>query len=216
MKPWRLNKNKGAGFTLRSFNKNIRARTRYTRKGAGFTLVEMLVVIFIIGLVSSIMIVNWRKNEKQYQLQGAAQEIVQNIRKAQQMALSGAKITTQPINSYGLYFEVATRTSYLIFADRNDNKQYDLGSDLIVGDAAIPIKSGFEINSLTSPEGASLNGVAVTFNLPDAITTIRKTDIGGNPFPDSLTITIRKVGTTCPSKTCKGVVIIKTGQVNVQ
>ncbi|MDP2934746.1 MAG: type II secretion system protein, partial [bacterium] len=59
---------------------------RNRKNGAGFTLIEALVVIFVIGTISSMMIVNWRKNESQYQLQRAAQEIMQNIRKAQDFA----------------------------------------------------------------------------------------------------------------------------------
>ena len=34
----------------------------------GFSLIEMLVVVFIIVSISMILVVNWRKNEKGYRL----------------------------------------------------------------------------------------------------------------------------------------------------
>jgi prepilin-type N-terminal cleavage/methylation domain-containing protein len=194
------------------FNKN---------KATGFTLIEVLVVVFIIGLLSSILIVNWRNNEKQYQLQMIVQETVQNIRKTQEMALAGSKYfdvvtsTYKIPNSYGVYFAISTPNSYKIFADVNDNKTYDSGNDTIVGGADNQIESGYEISSLVGVPGGTLSGVSVTFNLPDGFTSIRK-DGTGTPWQNPLTITIRKIGTTCPSKTCKNIVVSTTGQINIQ
>jgi len=58
----------------------------------GFTVIEMLVVIFIIGVMSTVLVVNWRQNEKTYLVRRTAQEIAQSIRKAQDLALTGKKI----------------------------------------------------------------------------------------------------------------------------
>src|SRR4030042_4251546 len=94
------------------------------RKGAGFTMVEMLVVIFIIGIISSILIVNWRRNENQYQLQRAAYGLAQSIRKAQEMALNGSKHTgVMPNKAYGVHFYNG-QNYYRIFSDQNNNNTY--------------------------------------------------------------------------------------------
>lgn len=176
-------------------------------KNRGFTLVEMLVVIFIIGFVSSILVFNWRKNEKEYQLQKAAQMIVQNIRKAQGLALSGKDYWSPkpppPYPSYGVSFDKQNKTSYVVFGDINGNQTYQSPpSDILVD--TIYLESGIEIYSLSG--GANLN---VTFSIPDGFVTIL-------PSATSAKISIRKIGKSCPSKDCRDIIVMKTGQVNIQ
>ncbi len=168
----------------------------------GFTLIELLVVIAVIGIISSMLVVNWRKNEKQYQLQRATQEIVQNIRKAQDMALNSLEYQGEiPNYSYGVSFDSNDNDSYIIFGDRNGNNTYQ-ASDIEV--ESISIESGIEIYSLSS--GAQ--DLHVTFSLPDGFTNIV-------PSADSATIVIKKTGKTCPSKDCKNIIIKRTGQVTI-
>jgi len=189
-----------------------------SNKNKGFTLAELLVTIFIIGLLSSILVVNWRRNENQYQLQRVAQTVVQDIRKTQQMALTGSKYNGQlPNKNYGLVFSTLTPLSYKIFGDMNNNREYD-SNDLSVADNNI--ESGFEIGLITvfrSQGGGTTQSVTIvyaSFSLPDAFTTV-KANISP-PWQDSTTITVRKVGATCPSANCKNIIIKTTGQVSIQ
>lgn len=170
-------------------------------KQKGFTLTEALVVVFIIGLISSILIVNWRKNEKQYQVQRVAQEIVQNIRKTQDMALNSFKYQEDDgvPDNYGIYFDKTLASSYIIFADENGNNKYNGGENI----ETILIDSGVEIGSLSSEP--KLN---ITFSLPDAFTVI-------NPAAVSATITIKKSDGICPQN-CKNIIIRNTGQISVE
>lgn len=166
----------------------------------------MLVVVFIIGIISTILIVNWRKNENRSQLQRAAQEIVQNIRKVQEMALSGRNCSDGqiPNSSFGVNFDSGTINSYIIFCDRNNNNTYQTPSadDLIV--QSISIEPGIVIHSLSS----SPQDLDIAFSLPDGFTNI-------NPQASSATIVIKKTGASCPSANCKNIIIKKTGEISI-
>lgn len=186
----------------------------YNKKG--FTTFELLVVIFVIALISSILIANWRKGEEQYKLQGEIQEIVQNIRKAQEMALSGIESSGQVPQNFGLYFMLAS-PSYNLYSENSNNREYNQGVDILIGGDSIAVGPGLEISSIIGYRGAndgSLSDVSITFSVPDGFTTLRAHP--NPPWQDSVKITIRKVGTTCPSRDCKDIIVRKTGEISVQ
>lgn len=178
---------------------------KFFQEDKGFTLFELLIVIFIIGLISSILIVNVRKGEKQYQVQLAAQEIAQNIRKAQDMALVGFKYDpdSPPPYKYGVFFFKQTPTSYKIFADKNPpdgNDKYDVPDGEV---EPISLEKGIEIKSLSSDPK-----LHITFSLPDGFTTI-------NPSATSATVRIGRTDGNCPQD-CKDIIIRNTGQISVE
>lgn len=165
-----------------------------------FTLIELLIVVFIIALVSSILVINMRKGERQYQVQLEAQVIAQSIRKAQDMALSSFRYKNEIPYSYGVFFEKQSPSSYRIFADKNGNKRYDAPDDSV---EVVDIEQGVEIDSLSSEPR-----VHITFSLPDGFTSI-------TPLAGSAIITIKKTGGNCPGD-CKDIVIERTGRVSIQ
>jgi prepilin-type N-terminal cleavage/methylation domain-containing protein len=188
-------------------------------KGKGFTLIEALVTIFIVGLISSIVVTSWRKNEKQYQLKMAAQKIVQDVRKAQEMSLG---IKQYPIwfgvfkpVSFGLYFTTGTRGSYIIFADSellNDKVR----TPIVDRDVeSVSILQNIEIDSLYT-DSISRSQVQITFSIPDGFTTIKDgTWLSPGPDRNLAAIRIRFKNSACP-KYCKDIIISRTGQVSVQ
>lgn len=171
----------------------------------GFTLIELLVVVFIIGLVSTILIANIRKGEKQYQVQLATQEISQNIRRAQDMALTSFKHKPDEPSPYnfGVYFEKQSPNSYIIFADENPNSYKYNGGE---GMETITLGSNIEIASLSSEPK-----LHITFSLPDGFTHIE-------PNADSANITIKRTGSDCVQspQDCKTIEVLSTGQINVK
>ncbi len=93
----------------------------------GFTLVEMLVVIFIISLLSSLLIASYRTGQKQYALDAAAQKLVSDLRRVQSMAMSGSMVVPesggapQQYRAYGIGLKKGD-AQYAIFADsKNDD-----------------------------------------------------------------------------------------------
>jgi len=169
--------------------------TRRTKNRRGFTLIEMLAIIAIISIISGSLIVNWRKNEKKYEVQYTAQGIVQNLRRAQDMALSGKKYPGEDVPpAYGIYFELSTKNSYLIFGDKTGNNTYQKGSDTLV--ETISLDSNIEIYSLSASKD---------LNIVFSITPSAPATIG-----------IRKTGYSCPSNFCKSIIIKNTGEISIQ
>jgi type II secretory pathway pseudopilin PulG len=102
------------------------------KNGAGFTLVEVLVVIFIMMLISGIMIANYHQFGAQFALQRSANKLALDIRRAEEMAMSAKEFHGMvPPGGYGVYIKLEglpgeeIAHGYTIFADCNKNFAYD-------------------------------------------------------------------------------------------
>ncbi|MFH0854315.1 MAG: prepilin-type N-terminal cleavage/methylation domain-containing protein [bacterium] len=95
-------------------------------KQSAFTIIEMLVSISVLAIMTVFAVSNFRAGEKKIQLNMAANVLISDIRKVQNMVLNGAEWDgqTMPSFGYGMNF---LEDSYIIFADNNGNKKYDLG-----------------------------------------------------------------------------------------
>src|SRR5438105_4839422 len=84
----------------------------------GFTLLEMLVVIFIILILSSTVLVSQSAFNKTIILANTAYDIGLSIRSAAAYGI-GSRATTAGFSNagYGIYFAANTPTQYLLFAD---------------------------------------------------------------------------------------------------
>lgn len=121
----------------------------------GFTLVELVVIIGIIGFMSSVMLSGQRSGEDQRKLNIDSQKLVQNIRKAQTYAMSAKKsdCAGNPTTPYGISLNSGSPANYLLAADCNNNKIYDAGTDILV--STIPLADS-RINSVSPSSGGFL------------------------------------------------------------
>lgn len=161
-------------------------------KCKGFTLVELLVSIFIIILMSGIIFANYRTGGQQFALQRSANKLAQDIRRAQQMAMSaketnlGGQVPTGqefvPKGGYGIYFDESSPNSYVIFADCNENRQYN-GTGLVCGPTGTEYteqvetielleKKEVQIYDIQKEGGGSPDKIHITFVPPDPETHI--------------------------------------------
>ena len=91
----------------------------------GITLVEIVVVIFLIGILSSILISNFPMIQQNFALSRSAYTLAEDLRRAEDMGLSGVTVNDLsgaeiPARGYGLYVATSTATpstQYLIYAD---------------------------------------------------------------------------------------------------
>ena len=150
---------------------------------SGFTLIETLIVIFIISLLSVLILADYQSGKKEYTLLQANQKLISDIRKVQNMSINGIEIeglcsTASACYGYGVYFNSAS--SYILFADKNNNRIYNDREGFETIDLPFPI-----IIQSTSPLSAN-----VFFESPNPDTYINnRTDI-------SATIILQIQGTT--------------------
>ena len=80
---------------------------RRPRGSAGFTMIELLVVMVIIGALSALGTSGWSRYQRTVEHRGSAQELVSALRNAQQASLAEAV-------TYCVTFDAAAR-SYQVF-----------------------------------------------------------------------------------------------------
>ena len=81
----------------------------------GFTLIEALVVVAVIVMVIALVIISYRPFEKDLDLNGSTEEIINTSRLAQNKTLA-----SEGASQYGLYFDLTTTPhQYLLFKGEN-------------------------------------------------------------------------------------------------
>lgn len=96
------------------------ARTRHRILGPaapvrGFTLIEMLVVLAIIVVITSIALVGQTSFNRSLILTDTAYRVALSVRESQSLGLSSRRYTTTQNAGYGVYF--TTGNTYVQFAD---------------------------------------------------------------------------------------------------
>jgi len=135
-------------------------------RGIGF--VELIVVIAMIAILTLIAFPYYKSIQENHALDMAASQIIQDIRKAQEYALS-SRIDASgnfPVGGYGIYFnKTSNSTEYVIFADRatpsapsGDKKRANNGTEDI---ETIKVEEGVKIQDLAQ------NAIHAIFLPPD-------------------------------------------------
>ncbi len=88
----------------------------------GFTVLEMLVVLSIIGIITGIVIFDVGSQQRNLALLRSAQNLSLNLRQMENFALSSKTFKTSGVPcGWGIHFNGAGSTSYIIFADKAIN-----------------------------------------------------------------------------------------------
>ena len=192
-----------------------------TKSGAGFTLIEITIVLGIIGLLAAIVLANYRGGERQFALLRSTHQLAQDLRRAEEMAISSQKTPLEfgeevfPRGGYGIYFKIdpGDPKGYriILFADCDVEGDYD---DLPIAKTCAETGPGLgnsrdeTIEELTLEEGVvietlspSSSELSITFKPPDPEISISG---GGNIATITLslkdaptiarTVTVNKVG----------------------
>ena len=147
----------------------------------GFTLIELLVSISIIGVLTGMMLANFRGGQKSAEIRLASDLLVSQIRAVQTSSYSGRLVSVcsggsndlavceagkvPPVtcpsgtcqkrvpSGYGLHFSAGSATSYTLFYDTDDDKRYDAGEQL----ADVPFVSTGTVHLTDSSVGLPLD-----------------------------------------------------------
>ena len=116
----------------------IRLNFSKKKNFGGFTLLEVLMVTSIIAIMSALVFANYENRNQQFALQRSVYKVAQDIRKASEMGMSAKEWeNTIPKGGYGIYFKEST-TTYILFADCNDNRVYNSTGSATSCEAATP------------------------------------------------------------------------------
>jgi prepilin-type N-terminal cleavage/methylation domain-containing protein len=180
-------------------------------KKNGFTIVEFLVVIFIISLLSGLSFTAYRTGEKIFALQRSAQKLAQDIRIVEEMAIS-ARICDAcaekkvPPGGYGIYFNQG-QSVYSIYADLDGNGFYNSATDIVI--ETVTLEKTVIQNLSISPLSINISSLSINFEPPDPKVTI------GNSTQTSTEASITISLSSDPSKT-KTIKVNKAGLIYVE
>lgn len=148
------------------------------QKIKGFTLIEVLVILSIIAIMTIAVFSNYGKNNEIFVLERASQKLAQDLRRTQEMAMSGFGGDSSTYG-YGMYFNKTTGASpanylkYIIYEERDTDHlnilMYFEGEDTV--EEIINIEKGIKICDI-SDNGTSLNTRSISFEPPNPLTII--------------------------------------------
>ncbi|MFA7285533.1 MAG: type II secretion system protein [Candidatus Paceibacterota bacterium] len=98
------------------------------QKNRGMTYVELIVVISIVALLSTVSLFNYGEFQDRVDIKNLANDVALKVTEAQKNSIAGrVPATGAPLNwrpSYGVYFDINTDKTFNIFTDINGDKKY--------------------------------------------------------------------------------------------
>jgi prepilin-type N-terminal cleavage/methylation domain-containing protein len=147
------------------------------KKNRGMTYVELIVVLSIFAIVSSVVIFNYGNFQSRIDIRNLASDIALQVVAAQKASISGLLPVQVPTVSpwkpaYGVYFDLTSNKTFTYFADLNNSNFYS-GTNC-TGECLnyVTITKGNYISRIDSYVGAVAASItkpiAVTFKRPNS------------------------------------------------
>ena len=194
----------------------------------GFTLLEVVVVIGIMAIISSLMLANFPRFSKQVAVEREASKLALSFRKTQSYALAVREFnplfndypfcddpTKLPVKfpGYGLFFKVSDPAHYYIYGDINCSKYYENtlpeeAVEIINIEGNIKFFSIKGYDAAVCGSGCDLDELSILYVRPGPTILIKSNGIDYN----FIEIYLR----SSDGAVSKKVVIRSTGQVSIE
>ena len=107
----------------------------FSETSLGFTIVELLIVITIIGVMAGVVWVNYSEFNKVFSLERSANQTAQEIRMVLEKAIS-VEIPEGAVGEdfkggYGVFFEI-DQDNFIVFIDTNNTGRFNSGDNPII------------------------------------------------------------------------------------
>jgi len=151
--------------------------TGHGKLNGGMTYVELIVVLSIFSIMTSILLFDYNKFEAKVDIKVLANEIASKIVEAQKSAISGKWNVNAPLSwkpSYGIYFDLSSNKNFIYFADLIQNNSYDSSSCSGTGECSdnISITKNNYVSRIDSYLGSTptpiANPLSITFKRPNS------------------------------------------------
>lgn len=176
----------------------------------GFTLIEMIVVVSIIIIISTVGISIFREQRSRVDLILSAEKIANDLKKARNLAMISSKYDMgsglEVPCGYGISFDVGNENSYILFAGNNSDTG-DCGTTDKTYNPTPAAEDDKEVENINLPSKVIISNSAdfnVFFEPPHPATTIAPID--------PLVITVQIKGRNCPEH-CRNVTIASSGKI---
>ncbi len=213
------------------FNLFFQKKSSGPKSLTGFTLIELMISVSIIGLITAIVVFNQGDLSDQISLNNVVNEIDLQVREAQVYGISVRERTPSSGDfdiSYGVDFNISginnpTNTAFYTFADRGVKNGYfdTFGTCSTAGECIFrhPVSRGNIISQLcvitsTGSETCGLGRVAITFVRPSPSAKIVFFNSSGSLVTYSGHRGVR-ITLTSPKGKTKSIVVYTTGQVSI-
>lgn len=146
----------------------------------GFTLVELLVVMGILVIVSTLMLSNNSRFGGVVFLENLAYDVALSLRKAQVYGIAVRRFGSDEFNvAYGIRFSMSDASTYVLFADANNNGVFNLDESESLETSEM--QQGYHLKDicvtpLSGTEDCSIDTLDITFKRPEPDAYIRADD----------------------------------------
>lgn len=168
--------------------KQLRASCFMLHAKKGFTVVELLVSIAILGIMFSFVLANFRAGQKSGQLDIVLKQTIDGITNVRNMSLGGQIMAdgTFPVGGYGIHFDLTNPDQFSAFAKTATGNQPLLNAITKFDQVTFVQFCGSiqdNVSSLPcqSPGWENINNsLEIIFNLPNEISAVPPTGAAGN------------------------------------
>lgn len=206
----------------------------------GFTMIEMLMVIAIFSILTSVIIFNYSDFNNNIIATNMAYEVAMTVREAQVYSL-GVKTSggdNDFNHRYGVYFNTSNsygNQNFLLFYDSDDSMACNQTGSLCtltgctntecrqmssmtrgIKIASLCVSTGEPLDASGHCLGTTVKDLSITFLRPDPDAEMCTTEISGSCVPGHDIITDAAIIIEAPNSSRRAVVVRSTGQISVE